>query len=406
MFFKTGFGKSKRKNPITAGKEAFDKAIQGLDGEPHLLIVYATANYDQKALLTAIAEQNTGHCPVVGCSGEGIIDDEESYEGKFVVGVLALSSDSARFTPFYIPDIVTDGAEAGRVLAKQINDLKIVDPKAMILYPDGLKSNCTQLLNALGGSLNYKLPIFGGTSGDSFEFEKSFQYFGTEPLVNGLSGFVISGDIEIDFIVSHGCTQIGKAAEVTKASGNVLIELDHKPAADALLEYFDIDGSEAEKGNIVQGGIGEKIENVDLAQEYDGEYIMRTPMRVNEDRSINMAAEIAVGSKVVYHRRDPEEISNRSKKAFLKMIDRHAGELPHAVLQFDCCGRGRTIFKNETTANILTPLTSCFDGAKIPWFGFHSFGEIAPVKDTVLFHNYTVVLCVIYPKSNPLKKAS
>jgi len=403
MFFKTGFGKSKRKNPNTAGKEAFDRAVELLSDTPQILIVYATANYDQKALLEAIGERNLSQCPVVGCSGEGIIDGEESYEGNFVVGILALASDTVRFTPFFIADINKDGAESGTKLAKQLNDLKITDAKALILYPDGLRSNCSQLLSSLSAGLEHKLPMFGGTSGDSFQFEQSFQYFGTEPLVNGLSGFVLSGDIEIDFIVSHGCSPIGMPVEVTKASGNVLIELNNKPAADALLEYFEIDS--ANKENIVQGGIGEKIEDTDLALEYESDYIMRAPMRVNADRSINMAAEITVGSKVLYHRRDPQEIASRSKKAFMKMLERHAGELPHAILQFDCGGRGKTLFKNETTANIVTPLTSCFNGSKIPWFGFHSFGEIAPVKDTNLFHSYTVVLCVIYPKSKPLKKA-
>ena len=35
-------------------------------------------------------------------------------------------------------------------------------------------------------------------------------------------------------------------------------------------------------------------------------------------------------------------------------------------------------------------------GVAIPWIGFHTFGEIAPIAGKSYYHNYTVALCAVF----------
>ncbi|MEQ9319505.1 MAG: FIST C-terminal domain-containing protein, partial [Polyangiaceae bacterium] len=71
---------------------------------------------------------------------------------------------------------------------------------------------------------------------------------------------------------------------------------------------------------------------------------------------------------------------------------------PALMLQLDCAGRGRLLFDEQTTARIVEPVQQAV-GKDVPWLGLHTYGEIAPVGTETLFHNYTGVLCALYPRT-------
>jgi hypothetical protein len=37
-------------------------------------------------------------------------------------------------------------------------------------------------------------------------------------------------------------------------------------------------------------------------------------------------------------------------------------------------------------------------GETVPWFGMNTYGEIGPIDQQLYFHNYTAVLCALYPR--------
>ena len=49
---------------------------------------------------------------------------------------------------------------------------------------------------------------------------------------------------------------------------------------------------------------------------------------------------------------------------------------------------------------LVTPLQERI-GARVPWLGFHGFGEIAPAGGHPAFHNYTVVLLAYFAEEPP-----
>ena len=68
---------------------------------------------------------------------------------------------------------------------------------------------------------------------------------------------------------------------------------------------------------------------------------------------------------------------------------------PRLVFQFDCAGRGKAFLREQQKLGLLETLQGRI-GPDVPWLGFYTFGEIAPVGEHNYFHNYTVVLAVIY----------
>ena len=69
--------------------------------------------------------------------------------------------------------------------------------------------------------------------------------------------------------------------------------------------------------------------------------------------------------------------------------------LPAFVLQFDCAGRGKVMFGACAAREIIEPLRAEI-GQRVPWAGFHTYGEIAATEHGLDYHNYTVALCAFY----------
>ena len=93
-------------------------------------------------------------------------------------------------------------------------------------------------------------------------------------------------------------------------------------------------------------------------------------------------------------RRDPERIREKAIRSAERIAERRRGQSPLAVLQFDCTGRGRLLFGERTTDDLITPMQAALS-TTAPWLGFHTYGEIAPVLGRTHYHNYTVVLLAI-----------
>ena len=65
-------------------------------------------------------------------------------------------------------------------------------------------------------------------------------------LTGGLSGVAWSPDVQILSRVTQGCAPVGKEREITEAQGNVIYQLDGKPALDILLDDLQVSLSDPE----------------------------------------------------------------------------------------------------------------------------------------------------------------
>jgi hypothetical protein len=392
---KFGIGTSSRKKARLAAKEAAEEAVQKLGGEKvKCFIIHATANYEQQELLMGINEV-APEAEVVGCSSEGVITQEGSEEGMYTISVLAFpESNSLRLNTFSVRDLKQDSEGAGAKLAQLINGCATDKTKLLLLFPDGLTSNSTAILRGLEGNLKRPLKVAGGTAGDSLQFVKSYQYHNKEVFSDGASAVLLTGDIEIDITVSHGCQSIGIERTITHSEANVVKMIDNKPALEVIQEYTRKSGDHLDGADVITLCLGEKLSPED-AKKYHNDFIIRAPMGVVPGTAhISMAAEIPQGTKIIMQKREAEAIKQKAKECAETIRNRH-GAQPALVFQFDCAGRGKLMFGEKVNETIVDPLQNTL-GKSVPWIGFHTFGEIAPIGDKNAYHNYSVVLCAIY----------
>jgi len=386
-------GSSRLEDPRHAGRQAAEEALCGLEGSADFALVFATAAYPQAELVQSVAGILPG-AQLSGCSGEGIIAGAATHEVDFAVAVLAVHSDSVTFEPFLMGSYHQDPADAGRRVGRFCTRSGSDDLVCLVVLPDGLRGNVTELLESLATSLPASVPIVGGGSADGQLFERTFQYFNGQVTSDAVAGFVVRGAASLEHAVSHGCMPVGLDHVVTRADRGWVYEIDGRPPWALFQEYLDGDPEELTAEGVVYLCLGLDISERNLSG--CSPYVIRAPMRLDRQQGALFfpGGGVTTGARVRLTRRDAELIRGSASDCARRVQHALSGRRPALVLQFDCAGRGRLLFGDHASEQILKPLQDGI-GHAIPWTGFHSFGEIAPLSREPFFHNYSVAVCAL-----------
>lgn len=393
MRTRAAVGASKAMSVERAGADAAAHALAALEGRaPSLGLVFATARYPQEELLRAVRATVGPECQLAGCSGEGVISGANSDETDRAVAVLLITSTSIRFDALLVEGYAEDPAGAGRRLVQAVRDTGVAAPAGLWIFADGLLGNCAELLSEVHRGLP-GVPVVGGAAGDSLEFVRTFQYGNRSVISGGISAVVISGDADVRVAVSHGCTPLGLPRRVTSADNGWVYEIDGVPAWTVFKEYLEGDPQDLNADGIVHLCIGEELKDT------PGEYIIHTPLRLDNERGALFfpGGGLVSGQEVRMTRRDPDRIVEGAKLCG-DLLTR-ADQRPAFVLQLDCAGRGRVLFGSCAADFIVKPIQERL-GDSVPWIGFHTYGEIAPIRPghEPRYHNYTVALCAVFDR--------
>jgi hypothetical protein len=398
MGTQAGVGMSHHRDPQVAGREAAEKALAAAGIEkPDFVFMFAAVGYDQQTLLAAVREATAG-APLCGCSGWGVIAGDEADESDFSVGVMTIRSDRLRFSNGIVTGIEEDQARAGRALAKAVQPDINSDALALFLFPDGRALGFEHLLPGLEGELELDrlLPALGGSAGDNFTIEATKQYCNDQVVSNGLAWALLSGQAQVTWAASHGCVPLGLECEVTRCEGNIIHEIDGKPARDWYKEFM----TEDELGDPLRVALtfyyGFKMPG---RIEGYGEYIIREqhgPLEVVAEGSIILNTEVSEGTRMWMFRRDYDALAQGAERV-AEEIKTQLGDNPaRLVLQFDCATRGSKLYIREQQKLQLLEAMRRKIGLDVPWLGFYTFGEIAPLGEKNYWHNMAIVLAVIY----------
>jgi hypothetical protein len=396
MGIQAGVGMSHHRNPQVAGREAVRQALAAVGIEkPDFVFLFATVGYDQQDLLRAVRAA-AGDVPLCGCSAEGVIACGEADESNFAVGVMAIRLDQLRFRHGIVTGLKEDPAKAGRAIAEAIQPEVSSDTLALFLFPDGITLNFDRFLAGMEGQLNldHPLPLVGGTAADNLAGKRTYQYYNDHVVSDGVAWALLSGQAHIAWAVNHGCIPVGVEYKVTRSEANVIYEIDGRPAMEVVKDYLTEAEIEDWGRVVLTFPFGFKVPG--YMQDYD-EYIIRGMLGGKDDTtgSVTIPTEAPEGTSIWLTRRDSEKIAKGVERV-AEEIKAQLGDNPaRLVFQFDCAARGNAILREQQKLQLLEMLRQRV-GSEVPWLGLYTFGEIAPVREHHHFHNYTVVLTVIY----------
>ena len=405
MTINAGVGMSRHHNPKVAGREAAEQALEKAGvSKPDFILMFGSIGYDQLSLVRAVREATAG-APLAGCSAEGTINGDDADESGFSVIVTAISSDALRWHNGIARGLEADPRGVGKRVAKDLMPHLSAETIGLFVFPDGLKDFVVPTNNlvdnffaGLEGNLPSErfLPMWGGGANVNINnwAPPTYQYCDDEVITDGVSYALLSGKARAGWAISHACIPIGGARIVTRSEGNVIYEIDGKPAMEVFGEYIP-EGALTHDRDWFRYVISLSLCFRAPSYMKDEEYVVRGMPAVSmADGSITVQTEVPEGTSVWLSSRDKEKVSNGFDRMAAQIKDQLEGEKPKLVFQFECATRGKLLFRDQEKLQILKNFRQSLD-PDAPWVGFYTVGEIGPVEEHNLRHLYTSVVLAL-----------
>jgi hypothetical protein len=392
-----GVGTSHHHNPNVAGREAADQALENAGiVKPDIVFMFASIGYDQRSLLRAVRE-TTGGSPLSGCSAEGTINGDDADKSNFSVVVTVISSEELQWTNGLAKGLGADSRAVGQRVAQDLLPHLSSDTIGLFVFPDGLIDYLDDFFAGLEGNLPSEqfLPLWGGGAGNNFNLEEpTYQYCDDKVVSNGVAYALPSGRAQASWAISHGMVPIGGERKVTRSQGNVIYEIDGKPAIEVLKEYLP-EHALIEDHDWMPYAISLALVFEAPSYMKDEEYVVRgVPAVRMADGSITVQTEVQDGTSVWFSSRDKEKISTRFDQMAGQIKEQLGDEKPKLVFQFECLTRGKLMFREQERQEILRRFRQSVD-PDVPWAGFYTIGEIGPVEKHNDRHLYTSVVLAL-----------
>jgi len=405
MSTKAGVGMSYHHNPNVAGREAAEQALQKAGvSKPDFVFVFGSMGYDQHSLVRTVRE-TTGGASLTGCSAEGTTNGNDADESNFSVVVTAISSEELQWHNGLAKGLESDPRAVGKRVAKDLLSHLSTDTIGLFVFPDGVKDFVVPTQNLIDnffGGLEENLPserflpLWGGGAGNNFNDWASppYQYCDDEVITDGVSYALLSGKARADWAISHACIPIGGERIVTRSKGNIIYEIDGKPAMEVFKEYIP-EGTLTNDRNWFPYAVSLSLCFKAPSYMKDEEYVVRgMPVVSMADGSITVQTEVPEGTSVWLSSRDKEKISNGFDRMAAQIKNQLDGEKPNLVFQFECGTRGKMMFRDQEKLQLLKRFRQSLD-PDAPWVGFYTVGEIGPVEEHNLRHLYTSVVLAL-----------
>jgi hypothetical protein len=405
MSTKAGVGMSYHHNPNVAGREAAEQALQKAGvSKPDFVFVFGSMGYDQHSLVRTVRE-TTGGASLTGCSAEGTTNGDDADESNFSVVVTAISSEELQWHNGLAKGLESDPRAVGKRVAKDLLSHLSTDTIGLFVFPDGVKDFVVPTQNLIDnffGGLEENLPserflpLWGGGAGNNFNDWASppYQYCDDEVITDGVSYALLLGKARAGWAISHACIPIGGERIVTRSKGNIIYEIDGKPAMEVFKEYIP-EGTLTNDRDWFPYAVSLSLCFKAPSYMKDEEYVVRgMPVVSMADGSITVQTEVPEGTSVWLSSRDKEKISNGFDRMAAQIKNQLDGEKPNLVFQFECGTRGKMMFRDQEKLQLLKRFRQSLD-PDAPWVGFYTVGEIGPVEEHNLRHLYTSVVLAL-----------
>lgn len=303
---------------------------------------------------------------IISCSTAGEILGDKVRDDSIALTAVHFEKSIVRFAETSIPT-VEDSLGVGKRLAEFLPVEGLVH--AMV-FSDGLGVNGTQLVRGINDNLPVTVTVTGGLVGDGADFKQTLvgRDAPGESRKVVLLGFYGEA-LKVGFGSFGGWEGSGTKHTITKSKGNVLFEMDGKPALSIYKEH-----------------IGDKVSGLPssallfpLKLHTEGTSdVVRTILGVNEkDLSMTFAGDMPEGVTAEFMKTPLEHLIGGAGTAASMSLKGIGGAVPQLAILVSCVGRKLVLEKRvaDEVAAVRATL-----GAAATMSGFYSYGELCPAS--------------------------
>jgi hypothetical protein len=327
---------------------------------------------------------------MLGCSTAGEICGTEVSDDSLVATAIHFEHTQVRAAQVSL-DANPDSQEAGELLGRALphvagdaaggTEEKLVH---VLILSDGLKVNGSDLVRGLSKHLPKDVAVTGGLAGDGARFGETLVFRNDIPEKGAVSAVGLYGSrLKVGFGSLGGWDPFGPERLVTRAKGNVLFELDGRPALALYKQYL---------GEHAQGLPATGLLFPLSVRANPGETpLVRTILAVDEgQQSMTFAGDVPEGARARLTKANVDRLVEGAAGA--ARASRLAGTVaPELALLISCVGR-KLVLKQRVEEEVESVRDIL--GEQTVLAGFFSYGEIAPFSsgERSELHNQTMTI--------------
>lgn len=360
--------------------EQIDREIEG-GFEVNLAFVYSSVAHDIGELVESLKRYKF---LILGATTAGEIFANEEYginekEETILSMLISIDPEAIALKLSHVNgDDHATGREIGLWARDHFDDATIITTTAGLAF-----DNDFYMQGILSSGVVY---VFGGAAGDDLMLKDTFVFSGEEYSRYGVVALAIDNSkIDILGARAFGWVGIGKERIVTKASKNIVYEIDDIPAVEFYKNYLQVDSVD-----IPQVGIEYPLEVTML----NGEIVYRAVTNIGDDNSLIFAGHVEERSKVRISAPQGRGIIDHVSRSISDSLLGRDGFTPEIALVFSCCSR-----KQVLGPAVAREIEEAYRVVNSPLVGLFVYGEIGAFPGGHGFHNETFVTVMLSERS-------
>ncbi len=358
--------------------------------QPDVVVIFATSDHrkNYQKILNRVAEITQAK-QITGSSAAGVLTDEMEVERQAGIAAMAIvDSPGCQSSCFLIPNLQENNFRAGEKLGESLR-ANVAPAKMMLLFPDPFSFQSPLFFDGLESGYGY-LPIAGAAASEDGSEEKTYQFGDGRSSFDAAAGVVFSGRADCEIGLTRSCKPFGEPLKITRAEGNMIYEIDGRPAYDILLEsisHIDFD----DPGQLFQR-IFLGVPTKSFQTDFSSNYLIRNILGVNAKKGmLSCVSPVEEGDFVTFTVRDRIAARQDLREMLQDMSLRFVDRKPSFGFYFNCCARGAMLYGEPN--HDIQMIRDEFP--EVPIAGFFGYGEIAPLDHVNHMHQHSGVLVLV-----------
>jgi small ligand-binding sensory domain FIST len=376
---------SEHPDPAEATGEVIGAVLEQLGTEPDVAAVFASPQHrDTFGDMAAAINRMLRPGVLAGTTAVAVLGGSREVEDSPAIGLWA-GRLAARPRPVRLQATRT----ASGIALQGLSASTFEPGDALLLLADPFSLPVDAIIDALAefempeASETLSVPVVGGMASAANVPGDNRLVLDDEVMSSGGVGVVLPGGVATRTVVSQGCRPIGDPMIVTRAEGNLVMEIAGRPALDRLDDL--VRAADAVERSLLASGlqIGIAIDEHRATFER-GDFLVRGVVGADRlQRALAVGDRVAVGTTVQFQVRDAVA-ADEDLRAML------ADATGDAALVFTCNGRGQRLFgEPDHDARVV------HDTLGSPALaGMFCAGEFGPVGGRSFVHGFTASVLV------------
>ncbi len=367
-----GAALSEHPDSASAAGEVIGELLETVGPSPDLAVLFASASHREEIGEVADAVHRVlAPAALLGATAVSVIGGPLEVQERPAVSLWAAAQCPAQ--PVRM-DVVA-GPDGGTV-----RGMPDAGEGTLLVLPDPFSFPSEALLND-----RLAVKVVGGLASAAGRPGGNRLVLGHQVFSDGAAGVLLDPGVEVRTVVSQGCRPIGRPFTVTKAEGNIVLEMGGRTAVDRLRETL-LALDEADRSLLAKGlHIGIVID--EHKPDFDrGDFLIRGLIGADEETgALAVGDSVGVGTTLQFQVRDAATADEDLRELM-------AGASAGSALVFTCNGRGTHLFDGpDHDAAVVHEALE-----RAPVAGMFCAGEFGPIAGRNFLHGFTASV-VLFP---------